>query len=47
MSKFFVIEGPLRGKTFEVSELASIGRGETCAVRLDGRHVSRIHPRLE
>ena len=47
MSKFFVIEGPLRGKTFEVSELASIGRGETCAVRLEGRHVSRIHARLE
>ena len=46
-NKFFVIEGPLRGKTFEVSELASIGRGETCAVRLDGRHVSRIHARLE
>ncbi|HZE98624.1 MAG TPA: FHA domain-containing protein [Planctomycetota bacterium] len=47
MSKFFVIEGPLRGKTFEVSELASIGRGENCAVRLDGRHVSRIHARME
>lgn len=47
MSKFFVIEGPLRGKTFEVSELASIGRGEACAVRLDGRHVSRVHARLE
>lgn len=47
MSKFFVIEGPLRGKTFEVSELGSIGRGETCAVKLDGRHVSRIHARLE
>jgi hypothetical protein len=47
MNKFFVIEGPLRGKTFEVSELASIGRGEACAVRLEGRHVSRIHARLE
>jgi hypothetical protein len=47
MTKFFVIEGPLRGKTFEVSELASIGRGETCAVRLEGRHVSAIHARLE
>ena len=44
MSKFFVIEGPLRGKTFEVSELASIGRGETCAVRLEGRHVSSSTP---
>src|SRR5258708_5622272 len=47
MNKFFVIEGPFRGKTFEISELASIGRGETCAVRLDGRHVSRVHARLE
>lgn len=47
MSKFVVVEGPLRGKTFEVTELASIGRGETCAVRLDGRQISRIHARLE
>lgn len=47
MSSFFVIEGPLRGKSFEVTELASIGRGETCAVRLDGRQISRIHARLE
>jgi hypothetical protein len=47
MSKFHVVEGPLRGKTFEVTELASIGRGDTCAVRLDGRHISRIHARLE
>ncbi len=47
MSKFHVVEGPLRGKTFEITELASIGRGETCAVRLDGRHISRIHARLE
>jgi pSer/pThr/pTyr-binding forkhead associated (FHA) protein len=47
MSKLQVVEGPLRGKVFEVTELASIGRGETCAVRLDGRHISRIHARLE
>ena len=47
MSRFVVVEGPLRGKTFEVTELASIGRGDTCAVRLDGRHISRIHARLE
>jgi hypothetical protein len=47
MSKIHVVEGPLRGKTFEVTELASIGRAETCAVRLDGRHISRIHARLE
>jgi hypothetical protein len=47
MSKMHVIEGPLRGKTFEVTELASIGRGETCTVRLEGRHISRIHARLE
>jgi hypothetical protein len=47
MSKLAVVEGPYRGKVFEVTELASIGRGEACAVRLDGRHVSRIHARLE
>ena len=47
MTKIYVLEGPLRGKTFEVTELASIGRGETCAVRLDGHHISRIHARLE
>ncbi|HYE98906.1 MAG TPA: FHA domain-containing protein [Planctomycetota bacterium] len=47
MSKIVVVDGPLRGKTFEVTELASIGRGDACAVRLDGRHVSRLHARLE
>jgi adenylate cyclase len=47
MSRFVAVEGPLRGKSFEVTELASIGRGEACAVRLEGKHVSRIHARLE
>lgn len=47
MSRLVVVEGPLRGRSFEITELASIGRGESCAVRLDGRHISRIHARLE
>jgi FHA domain-containing protein/regulatory Fis family protein len=47
MTKIYVLEGPLRGKMFEVTELASIGRGESCAVRLEGHHISRIHARLE
>jgi len=47
MSRLVVVEGPLRGKIFEVTELASIGRGDSCAVRLDGRHISRIHARME
>lgn len=47
MTRFVAVEGPLRGKSFEVTELASIGRGEACAVRLEGRHVSRVHARLE
>lgn len=47
MSRLVVVEGPLRGKVFEVTELASVGRGESCAVRLDGRHISRVHARLE
>ncbi len=47
MSKLHVVEGPLRGKIFEVTGPASVGRGETCAVRLDGRHISRVHARIE
>lgn len=47
MSRFVVVEGPQRGKVFEVTELASIGRGDACAVRLEGRHISRVHARLE
>lgn len=47
MSKLHVVEGPLRGKVFEVTGPASIGREETCAVRLDGRHISRVHARIE
>jgi len=47
MTKLVAVDGPLRGKVFEITELASIGRGDTCAVRLEGRHVSRIHARLE
>ena len=47
MTKLVSIEGPLKGETFEVTELASIGRDEACAVRLEGRFISRIHARLE
>lgn len=47
MSQLHVVEGPLRGKVFEVNGPASIGRGEACAVRLDGRHISRVHARIE
>lgn len=47
MTRLVAVEGPLRGKSFEVTELASIGRSDACAVRLEGRHVSRIHARLE
>lgn len=47
MSKLVVVEGPLRGKTFEIAGPASLGREETCTVRLEGRHVSRVHARLE
>lgn len=47
MTKLVAVDGPLRGKVFEITELASIGRGDSCAVRLEGRHVSRIHARLE
>ena len=47
MSRLHVVEGPLRGKIFEISGPASLGREETCTIRLEGRHVSRVHARLE
>ncbi len=41
------VEGPLRGKAYEVTELASIGRADSCAVQVQGRNVSKIHARIE
>jgi pSer/pThr/pTyr-binding forkhead associated (FHA) protein len=47
MSRIYVVQGPLCGRTFDVAAPAKIGRGEDCSVRLGGRHVSRLHAHLE
>jgi DNA-binding NtrC family response regulator len=45
--RVMAVEGPQRGSKFEVHAGASIGRSRTCAVRLEGRHISRVHARFE
>lgn len=47
MSRLVVVEGPGRGNFFEVEGGATIGRSRSCTVRLDGRHLSRVHARVE
>jgi len=47
VTQFRVVEGPLKGKEFRVEGEGTIGRGEECSVRLDGRHISRVHARVE
>ncbi|MBI2900635.1 MAG: FHA domain-containing protein [Planctomycetes bacterium] len=47
MPDVVLVEGPDRGKVFAVDGGATIGRDRTCAVRLPGRHLSRVHARIE
>ncbi|MBI2932124.1 MAG: sigma 54-interacting transcriptional regulator [Planctomycetes bacterium] len=47
MTRLVVVEGPQRGASFDVQSGAAIGRSRTCAVRLQGRHISRVHARIE
>ncbi len=47
MPQVVLVEGPGRGKVFEVDGGAAFGRGRECAVRLEGRHLSRVHARVE
>jgi transcriptional regulator with GAF, ATPase, and Fis domain len=46
MTRLVAVEGPLRGKTFEVDDGTTVGRAVTCAVRIDGNHISRVHARF-
>lgn len=47
MSKLVLVEGPGRGATYDVDSGATIGRSRSCTVRLEGRHMSRVHARVE
>lgn len=46
MNRLVAVEGPLRGKTFEIDDGTTVGRAVTCAVRIDGNHISRVHARF-
>jgi pSer/pThr/pTyr-binding forkhead associated (FHA) protein len=41
-----VIEGGLKGKSFEVGDELVIGRGEQCNVVLDDTYASQVHARI-
>ncbi len=47
MSKLLLVEGPDRGELFSIQNDTSIGRSRSCAVRLLGRHISRVHAKVE
>jgi transcriptional regulator with GAF, ATPase, and Fis domain len=46
MTRLVAVEGPLRGRTFDIDDGATVGRSPSCAVRIEGRHISRIHARF-
>ncbi|HZL71919.1 MAG TPA: sigma 54-interacting transcriptional regulator [Planctomycetota bacterium] len=46
MTRIVAVEGPLRGRTFEIDDGATVGRAVSCAVRIEGNHISRVHARF-
>ncbi|MDP6958050.1 MAG: FHA domain-containing protein [Planctomycetota bacterium] len=47
MSKLLLVEGPDRGELFTLLNDAKIGRSRSCDIRLLGRHISRVHAKIE
>ena len=45
-SKVAVVEGTLRGKTFDIGDELVIGRGDKCKIVLDDTYVSTVHARI-
>jgi hypothetical protein len=41
-----VVEGALKGKSFEVGNELTIGRAEKCHITLDDTYVSQVHARI-
>ncbi len=42
-----MVEGPGRGVSFDVDGGVTLGRSRTCAVRLEGHAMSRVHARMD
>ena len=47
MPRLLIVEGPLKGQSYEITDGATVGRSRSCPVRIEGRHVSRIHCKFE
>jgi len=45
-SRVTVIEGTLKGKSFDVGDEFTIGRAEKCHLTLDDTYVSQVHARI-
>ncbi|HZN61324.1 MAG TPA: sigma 54-interacting transcriptional regulator [Planctomycetota bacterium] len=45
-TRLVAVEGPLRGRTFEIDDGSTVGRAVSCAVRIEGNHISRVHARF-
>ena len=43
--KVAVVEGPLKGKSYELGEELTIGRAEKCHIMVDDTYVSQVHAR--
>lgn len=44
--KVAVIEGPARGKTFDLKDELTVGRADKCHLVLDDTYVSQVHARI-
>ena len=47
MTRLLIVEGPLKGQSYEITDGATVGRSRSCTVRIEGRHVSRVHCKFE
>jgi pSer/pThr/pTyr-binding forkhead associated (FHA) protein len=45
-SRVAVVEGALKGKSFDVGDELTIGRAEKCHITLDDTYVSQVHARI-
>jgi pSer/pThr/pTyr-binding forkhead associated (FHA) protein len=44
--KISVVEGPLKGQSYELSEELTVGRAEKCHIVVDDTYVSQVHARI-
>src|SRR5436190_22998315 len=47
MAQLIIVEGPNRGKTFELGQRDTLGRADTCTIVLNDRRVSDQHAEIK